>query len=151
MQVLFFNEALMNAAKSFGVDLVCEEDLPGKLGYSEMSHAVIVGKAIHEFACLKKLGIHFGEPSEESETKAGESDFDFNAVLLENGIIDPERQITPRLNVIATKTNALIFYIDDCDHMSSVSELIINALGKVLSMSEILESQIWSHYCKCPD
>lgn len=149
MQVLFLNEALMNAADAFGIELVHEEQLAEKLGYSEMSHAIITGFSIYHYAKLQKLGISLGD--NEKERESGEEPFDFTSVLLDNGIIDPEGQITPRLNVIATKTDNLIFYIGDEDQTSSICELILNGLGQIKSMSEILGSQVWSHYCKNPE
>ncbi|QNI21102.1 hypothetical protein [Vibrio phage vB_pir03] len=142
MQALFFNQAMMNAAEAFGIDLVTEVDLDEKLGYAEYSHAVALGEAIVEYFKLGNYGIKSASDKNSEEPK------DYDAMLLDAGIIDSKSGITAAVNVIATKTDRLVFCIGDCDQRSSINDRILNALGKTMGMSEVLRTSIWSHHCK---
>lgn len=142
MKVYAFNKPLMNAAKAFGIDLVCEKDLDEALGYGEMAHAMVIGDAIVEHFKLNQMGLVSAMDKGQEEPR------DYVSELFEAGFIDSNMRITPYVNVIATKTNALIFYIGDDDQVSPVGERILEAMGQVMNMEEIMRSPIWSQYCK---
>ncbi|CAH0448077.1 hypothetical protein SM033_00253 [Vibrio phage vB_VpaM_sm033] len=142
MKVYAFNKPLMNAAQAFGVDLVCEEDLDEVLGFTEMAHACVIGDAIVEHLKLNQMGFTSAMDKGQDEPR------DYVAELFEAGFIDSNKQITPYVNVIATKTNAIIFYIGDDDQVSPVGERVLNALGKILRVEELMQTPVWSQYCK---
>lgn len=143
MKVFVFNDALMNAAKAFGIDLVNEKNLERCLDLSELSYAATAGEALISHFSLGTIGL-----TSASEKIREDDNQDSLKVLFETGMIDSEKRLTSKVNVIATKTNALIFYVGDEDQESPIGERVLKALGQIMRVEEILVTPIWSHYCK---